>query len=464
MADNLPTTIKINPITLVLGNPLEREHIKNSLQELGYELQQIEPLAPLPPGTVVLENYLSYLNTLEPSKLLKAYSALQARYFSNLEDKSRTILVETGEKFSLAEDLLRFIKIYKIPRPTATQIEQIYLDRQLETTDKTIGYGRGLTTPELTIAIKEAKLAELAGDEFWGYIDDFRKHKLDLLGLKYKPVPKQQEVGGLDLILELIPQIKYCISPKGIERGVPRPRGILLAGLPGSGKTFISSVFAAELGWPTIALSVDAVCDGGAPVLNQMLAAIESMAPCVLYLDEIDKLFAAGSDRQVLGAFLTWLQEHQAEVYTFGTLNWLSNLPSELTRDGRFDGVYGVGFPMENARLQLFEIYLGRFDPRYKNILKACSENELRLLAESTINFLASEIAQTVYDVVMDLGMRDIYQISVRDVLDAVEHHSTLYKRNPDPIDLMLREINGKCKPAETDSEKYISKRKINAY
>lgn len=464
MEDNLQTTIKINPITLVIGNPLEREHIKNSLQQLGYEMQQIEPLAPLPPGIVVLENYLSYLNTLEPSKLLQAYSALQARYFSNLDDKNRLILVETGEKFALSKDLLRFIKIYKIPRPTATQIEQIYLARQLETTDKTIGYCRGLTTPELAIAIEEAKLANLAGDEFWGYIDDFRKHKLDLLGLKYKPVPKKQEVGGLDLILNLIPQIKYCISPEGIERGIPRPRGILLAGLPGSGKTFISSVFAAELGWPTIALSVDAVCDGGAPVLNQMLTAIESMAPCVLYLDEFDKLFAAGSDRQVLGSFLTWLQEHQSEVYTFGTLNWLSNLPSELTRDGRFDGVYGVGFPMENARLQLFEIYLGRFDPRYKNILEACTENQLRLLAESTDHFLASEIAQTVYDVAIDLGMRGRAEISVEDVLHAAKHHSTLYKRNPDPIVLMLREIDGKCKPAESDSEKYITKRAINAY
>lgn len=463
MAANLQETIKLNPITLFTGNPLEREHIKKSLSGLGYELQQIDPRSSLPEGTVVLENYLSYMGTLSPLEVLQAQSSLQSRYFLNLANGNRLILVETGENFTISPDLSRIITVYTSPRPTAGQIEQLYLEHQLETTDKTIGYGRGLTTPELEIAIKEARAANLNGSQFWQYLDTFRCHKLSLIGLAYKPVPTKQEIGGLDLILAEIPFIKYCISPEGISRGIPRPRGTLLIGIPGTGKTYITEVFAAEMGWPMIAVSVDKLVSGGVSLLKKELESIESIAPCIFFLDEFDKLLAKGSDPLILGLLLTWLQEHNSDVYTMAACNWLSNVPSEITRDGRFGKKFGVGFPSENARLSILEIYLGRYDDRYKDLSKV-DEIYLRLMAENSNCFVASELKQLVNDLAARLGMEGRKTIEIEDILKAMKSHSTMYKRNPDPIDLMLREIDERCDPAESQTSKYITSREIDAY
>ena len=194
------------------------------------------------------------------------------------------------------------------------------------------------------------------------------------------------------------------------------------------------------------------------------LEAIESMAPCLLFADEFDKLFAKGTDRQVLGTFLSWLQDHKSFVYTFGTMNRLSTMPSELTRTGRFDNVFGLEFPLANSRLHLFEIYLSKFDARYTDIRAACTETELRLLAESTNYFLASDIAQLVYKVATKLGMQGVLEISVDEIIKEARTFATLYRRDADSIIEMLNEIKGKCSPAESDISKYISERKINAY
>jgi ATP-dependent 26S proteasome regulatory subunit len=317
-----------------------------------------------------------------------------------------------------------------------------------------------LTKPELEIAIEEAKLS---GQDIWQYIDNFRAHKLSLMGLKYSPTPPRREVGGLDLIMATIPQIKYCISPEGRKRGLPVPKGSLLVGLPGTGKTFVAQAFAAELGFPMIALSVDLICDGGAPVLAKALETIESMAPCLLLADELEKLCGEGIDKQVLGTFLSWLQDHKTFVYVFGTMNRLA-IPPEMTRTGRFDNVFGLVFPSPNSRLHLFEIYLGMFDSRYTDLLKACNETELRLLAEGTNYFLASDIAQLVYKVVIYLGMKGILDIPITEVIFQAKDFPTLYKRQADSIIEMLNEIRGKCSPSESDSNKYITPRKINAY
>jgi ATP-dependent 26S proteasome regulatory subunit len=463
MFANLQKTIELNPITLVTGNPLEREHIRQSLCALGYELQQIDPRSSLPAGTVVLENYLSYTSTLSPLEVLQTHSCLQSRYFSNLADSKRLILVETRENFIIPSELSRFVTVYSSPRPTANQIEQLYLEHQLETTNKTIGYGRGLTTPELEIAIKEAKTVNLKGSEFWQYLDSFRCHKLSLIGLTYKSVPTKQEIGGLDLILAEIPFVKYCISPEGIERGIPRPRGNLLIGIPGTGKTYISSVFAAEMGWPMLAVSVDKLCAGGVSLLKKELEAIESMAPCIFFLDEFDKLLAKGSDPLILGLLLNWLQDHRSDVYTMAACNWLSSIPSEITRDGRFGKKFGVGFPSENARLSILEIYLGKYDERYKDLTKI-DEIHLRLMAENSNCFVASELKQLVDDLAARLGMEGRQTIEIADILKAMKSHSTMYRRNPDPIDLMLREIQEQCDPAESQTSKYITPREVDAY
>lgn len=461
MVASLHETIKLNPITLIIGNSLEREHIKKTLSGLGYNVGQIDPRDQLPEGTVVLENYLSYTATLEPLGVLKVYSSLQSRYFTNAEKGDRLILVETGENFSLHSDLARIIKVYNSPRPTTNEISALYLENDLEVTDKTIGYGRGLTTPELEIAVKEARSTGLKGDDFWQYIDKYRQGKLSLLGLTYKPVPARQEIGGLDLILAEIPLIKYCISEEGRSRGIPRPKGTLMIGIPGAGKSFMTHIFAAEMGWPLITISIDKLMVGGVGLLKRELESIEALSPCILLLDELDKLLGKNGDPLILGFFLNWLQEHTSDVYTIGACNWLSNIPSELIRDDRFGKKFGVGFPSENSRLEILQIYLSRYDDRYKDFSKL-PEDELRLMAENSTNFVAAELKQMINVLAATLGMQGKQSIDIPDILHALKNHSTMHKRNPDPIDLMLREIKELCDPSESESTKYITSREID--
>lgn len=176
------------------------------------------------------------------------------------------------------------------------------------------------------------------------------------------------------------------------------PRGILLLGVQGCGKSLAAKVAAKLLGVPLLRLDLAAVHDKyvgeSERRLRETLAAAEVMSPCVVWIDEIEKALAtsdgdAGSSQRVLGTFLTWLAEREGRVFVVATANDISRLPPELIRKGRFDETFFVDLPTAEVRAAVFRIHAAA-----RGVVLA--DDALRALALATEGFSGAEIEQVV--------------------------------------------------------------------
>ena len=186
---------------------------------------------------------------------------------------------------------------------------------------------------------------------------------------------------------------------RAAESGLPFPRGVLLVGVPGCGKSMCAKAVAADWKLPLLKLDTSGIYDkymGESE--KRFLAAIRSAeraAPAVLWIDEIEKAFSAGSDNdggvsvRVLGTFLSWLQERRGDVFVVATANDIGRLPAELVRKGRFDEIFFVDLPEADVRESIFRLHLAR---RKQSI----DAFDLAALAAATDGFSGAEIEQVV--------------------------------------------------------------------
>jgi hypothetical protein len=189
-------------------------------------------------------------------------------------------------------------------------------------------------------------------------------------------------------------------DPEGAARfGLPFPKGMLLLGVPGSGKSLCAKAVAMEWGLPLLRMDPSRLYNKyiGESEKNyrRAMETAEKMAPVVLWIDEIEKAFPAGDyddsgvSQRVLGSFLTWLQERQGDVFVAATANDIGQLPPEFLRKGRFDEIFFVDLPDRQTRSEIFRIHIKRRgrDP---------AGFDLDQLAEATSGFTGAEIEQVV--------------------------------------------------------------------
>jgi len=177
-------------------------------------------------------------------------------------------------------------------------------------------------------------------------------------------------VGGYDAIKRHVQLDQPCFTNEAREFGIEFPRGLMLVGIPGCGKTLLSMAIASELGLPLIAMDVGNLMDKfvgeSEKNMREAIKMLESIAPCVLMLDEIEKGFGGagdmdgGASRRVFGTFIKWLNDRQSPVYAIATANQVQSLPPEFCRKGRFDEIYGLDLPGLAERIEIFEIHLSK--------------------------------------------------------------------------------------------------------
>ena len=155
-----------------------------------------------------------------------------------------------------------------------------------------------------------------------------------------------------------------------LKAGVSIPKGILIVGFPGCGKSLVAKTTATQFGLPLLRLDVGKILGKyvGQSERNMRfaLAQAEAVSPCVLWVDEVEKAFAGGDGSghevtsRLIGHFLTWMQEKSTTVFVVATANDLERLPTEFLRKGRFDEVFSVGLPNKQERYQILKIHLRR--------------------------------------------------------------------------------------------------------
>lgn len=270
---------------------------------------------------------------------------------------------------------------------------------------------------------------------------DFKIQRLKAFNLSFTPRPNVGNFGGMDRIRAGINGIKKDYSNSARSHGIPLPKGWLLVGPPGTGKTFVSKFCASILEFPMIAVDTGAIASGGASYLRRLIDRIEASAPAVVYFDELDKLFPDSgqptdiTQRQVLGLLLTWLQDKVSQTFVIATLNRLDSLPPELTRLGRFDEIFYVGFPQNGERKDILHLHLARFDERYNNGNSPMSDKDWRVIINQTVNFTGAELSILVEKAARKLFHElKIIEINLEELLATRREITPLFMRDTDRI------------------------------
>ncbi len=210
------------------------------------------------------------------------------------------------------------------------------------------------------------------------------------------------EVGGLAVLKDWLNKRALAFSPEARAFGLPVPKGLLLLGVQGCGKSLCAKAVSTQWQLPLLRFDMgrmfNSFIGSSEENVRRAIAVAESVAPAILWVDEIDKAFAGsqgsgasdgGTTARVFGTFLTWLSEKQAPVFVAATANDISQLPPELLRKGRLDEIFFVDLPAVEERLEVFRIHLqkrGR-DP---------AAFDLEALAEASLDFSGAEIEEAI--------------------------------------------------------------------
>ena len=225
----------------------------------------------------------------------------------------------------------------------------------------------------------------------------------------FRTQEKMENIGGLDLLKSWLRKRQAAFSEEARKFGLPRPKGILMIGIPGGGKSLTAKAVGAAWRLPLLRLDVGKIFAGivgsSEENMRRAIQMAEAVAPSILWVDELEKGFSgtgssnnsdAGTAARVFGSFITWLQEKTSPVFVIATANNVDELPPEMMRKGRFDEIFFVDLPTLPERREIMQIHVKRRgrDPVGFN---------LDLLAEKSEGMTGAEIEQAVVSALFDV-------------------------------------------------------------
>lgn len=260
------------------------------------------------------------------------------------------------------------------------------------------------------------------------------------------------DIGGLENLKKwFVRKAKvYKNMEKAQEYGVDMPKGVLIAGVPGCGKSLNAKAAASLFEVPLLRLDMGRLMgkyvgesEGN---LRKAIALAEAISPCVLWIDELEKAFAGiGGDgggaevtTRLFGNFLTWMQEKDSPTFVVATANDITKLPPELLRKGRFDEIFYVGLPNEKERERIFQIHIKK---RRSQDIK---DIDIRSLVDKTKGFSGADIEGVVKDAVEAAFADDKTYIQTEDLLDAIKNTHSLSEIMSDALEKMAKEYESR--------------------
>lgn len=261
-------------------------------------------------------------------------------------------------------------------------------------------------------------------------------------------------IGGLGLLKEWLVVRAVAFTKKARTYGLPVPKGVLLIGVPGCGKSLTAKAVAAAYGKPLLRLDMGALrskwVGESEANIRKALQTAEIIAPCVLWIDEIEKAMAGaggggasdgGVSTDALGTVLTWMQERKTPVFVIATANDVSSLPPELLRKGRWDEMFFIDLPNQQERIEVLAANLKLFNIAAEGI-------KLSSVAAACNQFSGAEIAALVPDA-MFIAFNDSERgITTRDLLDVSAKTVPLAKSSAEKIGELRLWARDRTRPA----------------
>lgn len=269
---------------------------------------------------------------------------------------------------------------------------------------------------------------------------------LEMIPLKEKP----DDIGGLENLKKwLYRKAKvYKSINKAAEFGVDMPKGVLIAGVPGCGKSLTAKVTAQLFEVPLLRLDMGKILGKyvgeSEENMRRAIALAEAISPCVLWIDELEKAFAGinGSGSEVttrlFGTFLTWMQEKTSPAFVVATANDITKLPPELMRKGRFDEIFFVGLPKPAERKKIFEIHIGK---RRQQDLSSINIDDL---VKETEGYSGADIEGVVRDAVENAFADDKTALTTDQIKRAIKETHSLSEIMKESLDKLSEEYENR--------------------
>lgn len=356
-----------------------------------------------------------------------------------LKFTKKTILV-TCPSSKIPDELKDEAVLIDFAPPTAAELEQV-LDGLTSTPgvkinltplgrEKLVQAALGLTTAQASRVFAQAIVARGALDD--RSIDLVTDEKKQIIreseALEFYPVNETiDNVGGLGVLKDWLRLRERAFGSQAREYGLPAPKGIALIGIPGTGKSLTAKMIGGLWRLPLLRLDVGALFGSlvgeSEERVRRALRLAETVAPCVVWIDEMEKGLAhggmdSGTSTRVFGTILTWMQEKTAPCFVVATANDISSLPPELLRKGRFDEIFFLDLPTPAERLEIFNVHL-----RKRKRLPV--DYDLPALADASEGYVGAEIEQAVIDA-MYIGFNEGREFATQDILSALRRQVPL--------------------------------------
>ncbi|MGB3294180.1 MAG: AAA family ATPase [Phormidesmis sp.] len=406
------------------GNPNDHGFgRRNPLQAL----ELIEKVPASAAAIFVLRDYHRFLDDISISRKLRNLQRL-------LKSQPKSIVILSAQ-LTIPDELSNLITVLEFPLPDASEIraevEKLLgaTGSNLSTrdTDELVRSCQGLALDRIRRVLARGVAAH--GSFEPEDIDLILKEKQQTIRqtqiLEFYPASESiSDIGGLDSLKDWLLKRGNAFSQRARQYGLPHPRGLMLVGIQGTGKSLTAKAIAHHWHLPLLRLDVGRLFGGlvgeSESRTRQMIQLAEALAPCILWIDEIDKAFAgfdgrgdSGTTSRVFGTFVTWLAEKTSPVFVVATANNIQALPPEMLRRGRFDEIFFVGLPSQEEREAIFNVHLSRLRPH--NL----PAYDLKRLAYETPDFSGAEIEQSIIEA-MHIGFSQNRDFTHDDVLEAV--------------------------------------------
>lgn len=403
---------------------------------------------------IVLKDVASYL---EEPKIVSKIKGLSRMINQGVE---ATIII-VSSILVIPKDLEKYITILEMDYLNTDEIRQIirnFIQENLgieEKDEKLIDEFalafKGLTEFEITnlLALSYADDGALTRKDL-RLIFDQKQQMIKKAGI-LEMIPLKEtidDIGGLENLKEWFERKAkvYKNITKAKKYGVDMPKGVLIAGVPGCGKSLNAKAAANLFGVPLLRLDMGRLMGKyvgeSESNLRNAIALAEAISPCVLWIDELEKAFAgiggtgggAEVTTRLFGNFLTWMQEKDSLTFVVATANDITKLPPELLRKGRFDEIFYVGLPDRAERETIFKIHIAKRRSMDLNSI------DISKLVDKTEGFSGADIEGVVKDAIESAFSDDKVSIQTSDILEAIKNTHSLSEIMKDALEKMKQE------------------------
>jgi hypothetical protein len=413
------------------GNPNDAGFGKrNPLQALEF----IEKTPPNAPAIFILRDYQRFLDDIAISRKLRNLAR-------SLKSQPKNIIIHSPQ-LTIPDDLSEHITVLEFALPSVADI-QIVVEQVLTSLGKTLQSRDLDNLVQSCQGLSIERVRRVIGRAIAQH-GDFRPEDIDLILEEKRQTIRQTQIldfypatetiadiGGLDNLKEWLLRRGGAFSERARQYGLPSPKGLLLVGIQGTGKSLSAKAIAHNWHLPLLRLDVGRLFGG---VVGELA---EALAPCVLWIDEIDKAFAgvegrgdSGTSSRVFGTFITWMAEKKSPVFVVATANNIQALPPELLRKGRFDEIFFVGLPSQEERKSIFAVHLSRLRPHQ------LQGYDLDRLAYETPEFSGAEIEQILVEA-MHIGFSQNRDFTTDDILEAASQTVPLARTAQEQIQML---------------------------